>query len=190
MRFAPSQVCNPAHLTFGGGAVGLASQLFCLSKIPELIDTLFIVLKGKRPIFLHWYHHITVLLYCWNSYVTESAAGIYFIAMNYTVHAVMYFYFFMQAIKCVPKWFPSFLITIMQISQMFIGMYIVGLTIYYNQYGGKKYLAGKCNNQDSTLVCGFIMYFSYFYLFVEFAVKKFIFGQEETAAVKPKKKAA
>jgi len=89
-------VCMSAHVAFGGGTCGLAVQLFILSKIPELFDTVFIVLRKKNLIFLHWYHHLTVLLYCWNSYVTESSAGLYFVSMNYSVHAIMYFYFFLQ----------------------------------------------------------------------------------------------
>jgi elongation of very long chain fatty acids protein 6 len=68
-------VCEAPHTAYGAGACGLAVQLFIISKIPELIDTVFIVLRKKPLIFLHWYHHVTVLLYCWNAYVTESAAG-------------------------------------------------------------------------------------------------------------------
>jgi elongation of very long chain fatty acids protein 6 len=34
------------------------------SKVPETIDTLFIVLRRQKLIFLHWYHHATVLVYC------------------------------------------------------------------------------------------------------------------------------
>jgi len=180
-------VCDPAHTLFGGGAVGLATQLFCLSKIPELIDTVFIVLRKKPLIFLHWYHHVTVLLYCWNSYVTESAAGIYFIAMNYTVHAVMYFYYFLQAMKALPKSFPSWIITSMQISQMFVGTSVVLATMYYYKYGGTKFGPGKCNNSEANLVAGGLMYGSYLYLFCEFAVKRFIFGVRELPSDKPKK---
>ena len=74
-----------------------------------------------KPVrFLQCYHHITVLLYCWNSYVTESAAGLYFVAMNYSVHAIMYFYFFAMTAKIVPKWFPAQIITFFQISQMIV----------------------------------------------------------------------
>lgn len=54
----------------------------------ELVDTFFIVIHKKKLIFLHWYHHITVLLYCWHSYVTTSPPGIFFVVMNYGVHAM------------------------------------------------------------------------------------------------------
>ncbi len=44
------------------------------------------MLRKKPLIFLHWYHHVTVLLYCWHSYYEQTTYGLYFIAMNYTVH--------------------------------------------------------------------------------------------------------
>ena len=47
-------VCDSAHTYYGAGAAGLAVQLFILSKIPELFDTVFIILKKKPLIFLHW----------------------------------------------------------------------------------------------------------------------------------------
>lgn len=180
-------VCDAPHYAYGAGACGLASFLFIVSKIPELIDTVFIVLRKKPLIFLHWYHHVTVLLFCWNSYTTQSGAGLYFIAMNYTVHAVMYFYFFMQSIRAVPKWFPSWLITMMQISQMIVGTTVVSASLYFHFYGGEKYPVTACNNSPSTLIAGALMYGSYLYLFVEFAVKRFLFGASDE---KPKKKAA
>ena len=45
------------------------------SKLPELGDTIFIVLRKQRLIFLHWYHHITVFVYCWYSYGHPVATG-------------------------------------------------------------------------------------------------------------------
>jgi elongation of very long chain fatty acids protein 6 len=177
-------VCEAPYVAYGNGACGLATQLFILSKIPELVDTVFIVLRKKPLIFLHWYHHVTVLLYCWNAYVTEASAGIYFVAMNYTVHAVMYFYYYLQAIRSVPKGFPTWIITLMQISQMIIGTFIVCASFYFHFYGGKQYAPGECNNSPSNLAAGGIIYASYLYLFVEFAVKRFIFGVSEA----PRKK--
>lgn len=178
-------VCESVYSAYGGGACGLAVMLFILSKIPELVDTVFIVLRKKPLIFLHWYHHVTVLVFCWNSYVTRAAAGLYFVAMNYTVHAVMYFYFYLQAVKMIPKWFPSWIITLMQISQMIIGCFIVGASVYYYNYGGKMYAPNECHNSLSNMIVGLVIYGSYLYLFVEFAVGRFIFG-DKTASKKPK----
>lgn len=173
-RTIEETVCDDAEISYGYGACGLATFLFIISKIPELFDTFFIVLRKKPLIFLHWYHHVTVLLYCWNAYVTQSSAGLWFIAMNYSVHAVMYFYYCLQALRAMPRWFPSWVITTMQITQMIIGTIIVGLSLKYYFLGGEKYSPGQCNNAVSNLVVGFIIYSSYLYLFVEFAVKRYL----------------
>ncbi|KAJ1630196.1 GNS1/SUR4 family-domain-containing protein [Pavlovales sp. CCMP2436] len=50
-------------------------MLFCLSKVPELVDTGFIVLRKKPLHFLHYYHHATVLLFCWDAWVVNNAVG-------------------------------------------------------------------------------------------------------------------
>ena len=44
---------------------GFWATMFVLSKVPELGDTIFIVLRKQPLIFLHWYHHATVLVYSW-----------------------------------------------------------------------------------------------------------------------------
>jgi len=48
-------VCTAPYRINGDGATGLWVTLFTLSKVAELVDTLWICLKGKKPIFLHWY---------------------------------------------------------------------------------------------------------------------------------------
>lgn len=78
-------LCSNPEEHYGSGSTGLWVQLFILSKLPELFDTFFIVIHKKKLIFLHWYHHISVLLYCWHSYVTRSPPGIFFVVMNYSV---------------------------------------------------------------------------------------------------------
>ena len=56
----------------------LCLHLLYSSKLPELGDTLFIVLRKQQLIFLHWYHHITVFIYVWYSYAGHTAPGRWF----------------------------------------------------------------------------------------------------------------
>ena len=48
---------------YAHGVSGCWAWLFILSKVPELFDTVFIVLRKQQLIFLHWYHHATVSLH-------------------------------------------------------------------------------------------------------------------------------
>ncbi len=169
-------VCTFPVDTWASGTSGFWVMLFIYSKIPELIDTAFIVLRRKPLIFLHWYHHVTVLLFCWSSYSTMAASGLYFVAMNYSVHALMYGYYFMQALKICPRSFPTALITISQITQMFIGTGVCMSCWYF-------LLAGRpCHNDKSNLYAGALMYASYLYLFCDFAVRRFIFPSKKVKA--------
>jgi elongation of very long chain fatty acids protein 6 len=161
-------VCAAPERAWGAGPSGFWVMLFIFSKIPELIDTLFIVLRRKPLIFLHWYHHVTVLLFCWSSFSTMAASGMYFVMMNYSVHCIMYGYYALQTVHMVPKWFPPVIITIAQITQMFVGTGVCVSCWYYN-------LTGKvCHNDIKNLIAGALMYGSYLYLFCDFAVRRYI----------------
>jgi elongation of very long chain fatty acids protein 6 len=160
-------MCTHPAESWGNGSTGFWVMLFIFSKVPELMDTVFIVLRKRPLIFLHWYHHLTVLLYCWHAYATQSAAGLYFVAMNYTVHAIMYGYFCLQSLGLCPKWFPAHLITGLQIAQMVVGTGVCIMSWYYQ-------LSGKSCHQDmGNLIAGAAIYASYLYLFVEFARRKY-----------------
>eukprot|EP01060_Flectonema_neradi_P028358 TRINITY_DN380_c4_g1_i1.p1 TRINITY_DN380_c4_g1~~TRINITY_DN380_c4_g1_i1.p1 ORF type:complete len:311 (+),score=25.40 TRINITY_DN380_c4_g1_i1:82-1014(+) len=161
-----SAICDEPQSHWGVGATGLWVQLFIYSKIPELLDTVFIVLRKRNLIFLHWYHHVTVLLYCWHSYATECGAGLFFVSMNFLVHAFMYSYFAFSTLRLVPKWFPVFIITGMQLAQMFVGMFICGVSWYYK-------LTRPCANDFTNLQLGGVMYLTYFGLFLHFAFGKY-----------------
>jgi len=128
----------------------------------ELIDTFFIVIHKKKLIFLHWYHHITVLLYCWHSYVTKSPPGIFFVVMNYAVHAIMYFYYFLMATKSKPKWFQAVYITAAQISQMVVGVAVTLTGFYYYKTDP------ECMIEADNNTAAFVMYGSYLFLFLQF----------------------
>jgi elongation of very long chain fatty acids protein 6 len=195
-------VCDDPTLTWFSGPTGFWCFAMLISKIPELFDTVFIVLRKKELMFLHWYHHVTVLLFCWNAYASVAGSGLYFMAMNYTVHCVMYGYYAAKALSLerfpkIPllyewlafvqsKKFPSFLITLMQIVQMIIGTIICISGWYFRlSDGGLPSADGggnTCFNNDTNLVLGALMYASYFYLFVEFFTKRKTKRSREPAA--------
>ena len=154
---------------------GLWSWCFVLSKIIELGDTYFIILKKQRLIFLHWYHHITVLLYTWYAYKDFTAVNQVFLTINFIVHSFMYTYYSVRAsgIYKPPIWINMF-ITILQIVQMIIGL---SLNIYvYLNVGDPNW---KCdsNSEKGLDLCyvAFAMYFSYFLLFVHFFLSTYVF---------------
>jgi hypothetical protein len=160
-------VCTNPEETWGKGPTGFWVMLFIFSKLPELIDTVFIILRKRTLIFLHWYHHVTVLLFCWNAYATLAGTGLYFVAMNYSVHALMYGYYCLMALNMCPKSFPTILITLSQIAQMFVGTGVCASAWYFWSIGK------ACENDITNLILGGLMYGSYFYLFTAFAMKRY-----------------
>lgn len=139
--------------------------IYCSTKIFEWIDTAFLILKKKKILFLHWFHHLATMLYCWFAmYHVYDLTGYVFCFMNLIVHTIMYFYYALKSKKIyVPK-FISILVTILQVSQMFIGVYAV-------------YLSANCQltfSQNKTgIFLGFSMYSVYFYLFFKILLNYF-----------------
>ncbi|CAK4616579.1 hypothetical protein LEN26_001530 [Aphanomyces euteiches] len=158
-------VCSEAMPHYGHGPVALWTTLFIFSKIPELVDTMFIVLRKKPLIFLHWYHHITVLMFCWHAYAHLSPSGLFFVAMNYTVHAVMYFYYFLAAVGIRASW--AKFVTVIQLTQMVIGVAVCAMGVYYLRSGT------PCGLDRENLKWGIIMYSSYFALFLKFFIERY-----------------
>jgi len=145
------------------GVAGFWSVLFIWSKPWELGDTAFIVLRKQPLIFLHWYHHITVMLYCWLYYAEESAPGRWFMTMNYSVHALMYTYYTLRAAKLRVPRAANILVTSLQIAQMVMGLFIF-CYVYWCRHFGDKTL----KISENSVVAGFLMYLSYFILFSNF----------------------
>lgn len=160
-----ASVCDEAH--YGFGNVGYATWLFIFSKIPEFGDTVLMVLSGRPVIFLHWYHHITVCLFCWHTFATKSSIGLWFMTMNYFVHSVMYFYYFLTQFGTAMRKRLAIVktpITILQTSQMFIGTFICIYSLVHRDY---------CPSQNQTnSILGLMMYSTYFYLFFQFLLKQ------------------
>ena len=164
---------------------GVWTMVFCLSKIPELLDTFFIVARKKELITLHWYHHWTVMLFCWQSWATCCVNGIIFAAMNLSVHAIMYWFYALAALGMRPSTY-AISITAGQIAQMVVGT-AVTLYVTYDKLVWhpvqqvdfsfsmpafidlpKEDTDESCHVSSGNAVAGLVMYSSYLLLFVHF----------------------
>ncbi|KAF6108503.1 ELOVL fatty acid elongase 3 [Phyllostomus discolor] len=135
------------------------SCLFVLSKIIELGDTAFIILRKRPLIFVHWFHHSTVLVFSSFGYKNKVAAGGWFMTMNYGVHSLMYTYYTLKAAKVkFPGWLPR-LITSLQLLQMLMGSIVVILAYTWSPEHG-------CHVTTDQFFWSITLYVAYFILFV------------------------
>jgi len=154
-------VCVPSFIEMDKVS-GFWTFMFVLSKLPELGDTIFIVLRKQPLIFLHWYHHITVLLYSWFSYTEYTSSARWFIVMNYCVHSIMYSYYALRAMGYKPPRQIAMVITTLQLLQMVIGC---AINIWAHQLLQN---GAECNITPLNIKLSITMYLSYFVLFARF----------------------
>ncbi|KAM9281993.1 very long chain fatty acid elongase 3 [Cariama cristata] len=105
--------------------------LFVLSKLVELGDTMFIVLRKKQLIFLHWYHHITTMIITWYGYKDMVAGGGWLAVLNFSVHAVMYSYYSVRAAGFRVSRFLALAITLSQVLQILVYIILNILIIFW-----------------------------------------------------------
>jgi hypothetical protein len=186
LRLVPAMIARIRHWSFekticdqsfSDGTTGFWVLIFTASKVPELIDTAFLVLRKRTVILLHWYHHFSVLLYNWYAYSVRMPAGLWFSAMNSFVHAFMYLYYFQTARGKKPSW--NIFLTLTQIAQMVVGSYLTA----------RDLLSEHCAPLSSTYT-GVIMYFSYFLLFVHLFYEMYIKTGGKSSRRGPKSKPA
>jgi hypothetical protein len=160
--------CAPATW-YGGNISGLFVGFFIYSKLFELFDTILLLLAGKPVIALQWWHHSTVLLYCWHSYSCRIATGLWFAAMNYSVHSVMYGYFALMTTQYRKYITPyAIFITLAQLAQMLVGMFVTIKAVMYQDEGL------ECHVNKTNSILGLTMYFSYFVLFFKLFIENYV----------------
>lgn len=162
-------ICVPSFIEVDRVA-GFWTYMFVLSKVPELGDTVFIVLRKKPLIFLHWYHHITVLLYTWFSFTEYTSSARWFVVMNYCVHSVMYSYYALVSMGKYPPRSISMLITAMQLTQMIVGCCI---NVWAHNYMATA-PPNTCHISNINIKLSMAMYFSFFVLFAQFFYKAYL----------------
>jgi len=151
------------------GITGIWLTVFYLSKIPELLDTVFIVLMSKKLVVLQWYHHIATLLLTHLGFYILPIQTLDAALINYSIHAIMYCYFAV----CIAgfTWLRRYskYITYTQVGQMIYMTVMLAIRILR----GESY----CYPVDDTI--GFILkpaavgiYFTYIILFGQLLLKK------------------
>uniref|UniRef100_A0A0K0G462 Elongation of very long chain fatty acids protein n=1 Tax=Strongyloides venezuelensis TaxID=75913 RepID=A0A0K0G462_STRVS len=142
--------------------------LFAVSKLFELIDTIFIVLRKKPLRFIHWYHHIVTLTFTFFIYIEMPAFSRWGFLLNSFVHSIMYFYYFVKCLTIrIPK-FISIIITSSQIAQFAIGFCGLINVAYIHHYTNMF-----CHTTTSILSLTLFMDFTYLLLFVNFFIQTY-----------------
>ncbi|XP_067132076.1 very long chain fatty acid elongase 6-like [Centruroides vittatus] len=137
----------------------ITTLCFSLSKVLELGDTLLIILRKRKLMFLHWYHHVATLIAIWYTRYKEGSFGICFGFMNLIVHSFMYSYFALKYLNVkIPVKIAMF-ITAMQTLQMLFGV-LLSFWVYWLLINGYK-----CDTSKENLEFMFVMYVSYLFLF-------------------------
>jgi elongation of very long chain fatty acids protein 6 len=158
-------VCNNSFLN--DKSIELWIWLFTWSKVFEFGDTVFIILRKHKLIFLHWIHHVITLIYCFFIYDKTPAISRWGVSINYTIHAIMYFYYALKIMKFSIPNKASMAITLLQTIQMVIGMITAFGVLLYVIKGV------PCDGSLTTALATFFMSLFYFVLFVKFFAKRY-----------------
>ncbi|KAM5574556.1 elongation of fatty acids protein 3-like [Rosa sericea] len=141
-----STLCFSPH-TNPTGALFFWAYVFYLSKLLELLDTLFIILSGslRRLSFLHVYHHATVLVMCYLWLHTRQSLFPVALVTNASVHVLMYAYYLLCALGIRPRWKRA--VTDCQIVQFVFSFAVSGRMLYLHFSGsGCSGIWGWCFN--------------------------------------------
>jgi len=157
-------------------------MIFMASKVPEMMDTVWLVLNKKEIITLQWWHHLTVMLYCWAQGISypDSGDGVMFACINSCIHSIMYPYYAL-ALKYKFARSPPIRMTItsLQISQMFFG---VGLRLYSDLHCSPIHP----ERQRWVGIAGWTVYSSYLVLFIKFFLDEYVFHTRAKGAAHKK----
>jgi len=152
------------------GMSGFWSFLFVLSKVAELGDTIFIVLRKRPLMFLHWYHHVLTLNYGMLSYREDTAFNTWIVWLNFSVHAIMYSYYWLRSMHIRVPASIAQCITVLQITQ-----FVITHAVLFHV--GILWLQGtRCSVTPHTYWLCLGMEISYLALFGNFFYHSYIAG--------------
>lgn len=156
--------------------------IFAWSKVIELGDTVFIVLRKQKLLFLHWLHHVLTLCYTFLALGDAPGTARWMVAMNSGIHAVMYGYYALRVLKVHVPRAIAMLITVAQIVQMIFGLYI-----NYQAYVVRVNNIHACDTSEAASFYGLVIYGIFFMLFIKFFVNSYLSCTKRTQVYKEKK---
>lgn len=110
------------------------------------------------------------MIYTWYSFRDLVAYGRWFIAMNYSIHSIMYTYYVFRALRYrIPKW-VAISITSLQLLQMVVGIF-VNLVAAFQLYSGR---GNECRVTYENIYFSFLLYFSFFILFFHYFLNTYM----------------
>lgn len=130
--------CQPVNLQGNPFAIAVSNGAwwYFFSKIVELLDTVFFVLRKKQNqvTFLHVYHHTITALFSWGylKYL-PGEQGVVIGFLNSVVHVIMYFYYMVAAMG--PKyqkyiWWKKYMTWIQLVQFCIMLTYLLCLLAY------------------------------------------------------------
>ena len=132
-----------------------------MSKVVEFVDTMFLILRKRPVIFLHWYHHAATCVYVWYLVSVDNAMKTLAMGMNLSVHSIMYTYYALRAASFQVPQYIAIGITMAQILQMILGA-LGGI------FGWLFYIFGPgCDTTNLGSFFSLTIYISYLYLFIQ-----------------------
>eukprot|EP01135_Chromosphaera_perkinsii_P009856 Nk52_evm1s1930 gene=Nk52_evmTU1s1930 len=175
-------VCDEKHVLDDTKRMDMWNYIFYMSKYFEFIDTVFLILKKRDVIFLHWYHHMITPSIVWFAWLRDVTAAWYGPFTNTFVHVFMYAYYAATYFG-FPRKFGGY-VTKIQIFQFMSALAIFGVA------GINNFLCKNCKNQSlEGWAFVYIQYVFFLYLFTVFSSKrkaKFVAPKKDQApAEKP-----
>ncbi|KAF9155340.1 hypothetical protein DFQ26_009778, partial [Actinomortierella ambigua] len=130
----------------------------------EVIDTIIIILKGRRSSLLQTYHHAGAMITMWSGIHYQATPIWIFVVFNSFIHTIMYAYYAATSIGLHPP--GKKYLTSMQISQ-----FLVGITIAVSYLFVPGCLPTKGMQMAVWINVGYL--FPLTYLFVDFAKRTY-----------------